>query len=230
MEKMGEGISRSVRELLLVAENQAGPENETASLVRVNVKLDEGIDENKLPLLPEPALRFDRYWEMPNRYTFFLDSVKQLLKAEMIGLDWVDPFSGKYSPASVRNDCDTTQDAEFHLDGIEFLERMNDEKRLFDGALFDPPYSTEQALRSYKAKFQGTAGREEYHSRCKDELARIIKPGGKAICFGWTSAGLGINRGFSLERIMLVCHGAAHYDTIVTVERKWLTQKMFAFE
>lgn len=193
-------------------------------------ELQEPIREEELPLLPCPPVRFERFWEMPHRYTFSLDCVRQLLKQEKAGPGWVDPFSGKYSPAEVRNDCDLEQTAEFHLDGIEFLERMNDEKRFFDGGLFDPPYSTEQALRSYKAKYQGTAGREEYHSRCKDELARLIKPRGKAICFGWTSAGLGINRGFSLERIMLVCHGAAHYDTIVTVERKWLSQEVLEFK
>lgn len=175
------------------------------------------------------GIRFERVWEMPNKFTFSMECVKQLLKEEMTGPSWIDPFSGKYSPASTRNDCDGDQVAEFHLDGIEFLELMNDKKETFDGAIFDPPYSTEQALRSYKAKFAGTAGREEYHSKCKDELARLIRAGGKAICFGWNSAGLGRKRGFSLERVLLICHGAAHYDTIVTVERKWLTQGKIPF-
>lgn len=43
MEKVGEGIPRSVRELLLVSQNQIEPESETASLVRVN------------PIVPEPG-------------------------------------------------------------------------------------------------------------------------------------------------------------------------------
>jgi hypothetical protein len=186
--------------------------------------IDEGIDEEKLPLLPTPGLRFERFWEMPCKFTFSMESVKSLLKQEMLGPDWIDPFAGKYSPANLQNDADLERESDFHMDGLEFLRLMNLDKRHFDGGIFDPPYSVEQALCSYKAKCEGTAGREEYHSRCKDELARLIKPGGKAICFGWTSAGLGVNRGFSLERIMLVCHGAAHYDTIVTVERKWNTQ------
>ncbi len=44
--------------------------------------------------------------------------------------------------------------------------------------------------------------------------------GGKAICFGWSSMGLGKNRGFEMKRILLVPHGGSKNDTIVTVETK----------
>ena len=57
-------------------------------------------------------------------------------------------------------------------------------------------------------------------SSIKNEAARIIKPGGKAICFGWNSMGLGKNRGFEIIRILLVPHGGSKNDTIVTVERR----------
>ena len=51
-------------------------------------------------------------------------------------------------------------------------------------------------------------------------MARILKPGGKAICFGWNSMGLGKNRGFEMTRILLVPHGGSKNDTICTVEVK----------
>ena len=51
-------------------------------------------------------------------------------------------------------------------------------------------------------------------------MARIIKPGGYAICCGWTSQGLGKNRGFEMIEILLVPHGGSKNDTIVTVEVK----------
>ena len=60
----------------------------------------------------------------------------------------------------------------------------------------------------------------KYWADCKNEIARIIKPGGKAICFGWNSMGLGKNRGFKMERILLVPYGGSKNDTIVTVEKK----------
>jgi hypothetical protein len=31
---------------------------------------------------------------------------------------------------------------------------------------------------------------------------------------------MGRNRGFRIEEILLVCHGACHNDTIITVDRK----------
>lgn len=167
----------------------------------------------------ESPMIIERVWEMPNKFTFDMQCVAELLESEMDGNEhWVDPFAGMHSPATHTNDCNEASPAQSHKDGLEFLRSLLTEK--FDGGLFDPPYSVEQALRSYKAKFGGTAGREEYHARCKDELARLIRPGGKAICFGWNSGGLGRERGFYLDRILLVCHGAAHYDTIVTVEHK----------
>ena len=54
----------------------------------------------------------------------------------------------------------------------------------------------------------------------KNEATRSIKLGGKAICFGWNSNGLGKKRGFKMIRILLVAHGGSHNDTIVTVEEK----------
>jgi DNA modification methylase len=159
---------------------------------------------------------------MPNKFTFAMPSVKDLLDEEMLG-EWADPFSGENSPAQLRNDADLQRTAERHEDGLEFLRSLKSNS--FDGILFDPPYSTEQALRKYKSIRNGTAGRAEYWARCKDEIRRIVRPGGKAICFGWDSTGVGLRRGFRLQRILLLCHGACHNDTIITVEVKVIEQQ-----
>src|SRR5579864_4338379 len=127
----------------------------------------------------------ERKWEMPHRYTFKMKAVDVLLQAEMNGGQWADPFCGLFSPATFKNDADESVEAEAHADGLEFLASFPDAS--VEGVLFDPPYSTEQALRKYKPKQNGTAGRAEYWARCKDEIARIVSPGGKAICFGWDS-------------------------------------------
>jgi hypothetical protein len=162
-------------------------------------------------------LTIERVWEMPNKFTFKMKTVASLLLSEMSG-EWADPFCGIASPASIRNDADETREAEFHLDGLDFLKGLADSS--LDGVLFDPPYSAEQALRRYKPKHNGTAGRSEYWARCKDEVARIVRPNGKAICLGWDSNGVGKTRGFTLQRVLLLCHGACHNDTIITVETK----------
>jgi hypothetical protein len=166
---------------------------------------------------PLKIIAMDRIWEMPNKYTFKMKSVSDLLANEMSGI-WADPFCGMFSPASIRNDADELRDAEHHLDGLDFLKGLASNS--VDGVLFDPPYSTEQALRKYKPIQRGTAGRAEYWAKCKDEISRIVKIGGKAICFAWDSNGIGKGRGFDINRILLICHGACHNDTIVTVEKK----------
>lgn len=169
--------------------------------------------------LTQPSdLPIVRYWEIPNKYTFKMRYVKALLGEELEGGLWIDPFCGLYSPADIKNDADTDIQADYHLDGLDFLKTF--EKNSVDGVLFDPPYSVEQALRIYKPKQNGTAGRLEYQFACIREIGQIIKIGGKVICFGWDSNGVGLKRGFVLKRIMLLAHGAAHRDTIITVENK----------
>ena len=54
----------------------------------------------------------------------------------------------------------------------------------------------------------------------KNEIARVVKSGGKVISFGWNSGGIGKKNGFDIERILLVPHGGPHNDTIVTVDIK----------
>ena len=162
-------------------------------------------------------MKIERCWEMPNKFTFKMKCVSNLL-SELVHGYWADPFCGEFSPASVRNDADESRKADYHLDGLEFLKsRLNNS---MDGVLFDPPYSTEQALRKYKPKHNGTAGRAEYWAKCKDEIARIVNRKGRVVCFGWDSTGIGKGRGFELERILLICHGACHNDTIITVEKR----------
>lgn len=166
-------------------------------------------------------MKFDRIWAMPNKWTFTIKPIRELIGQEMNGGLWCDPFCGANSPAQVRNDLDEAVEAEFHLDAYEFLKLQESEK--FDGVFFDPPYSTRQISEHYKAAgrkvtYLDTSAR--FQSQIKDELARILKPGGKAICFGWNSMGLGIGRGFVMNRVLLVPHGGSKNDTIVTVEVK----------
>lgn len=162
-------------------------------------------------------MRIDRVWSMPHKWTFSIPNISKLLSEEMTGV-WLDPFAGETSPAQIRNDIREEAKAEFHLDALEFLNLQKDNSA--DGVLFDPPYSVEQCLRRYTPKFKGTAGRAEYWAKCKNEIGRVIKKSGKAISFGWDSTGIGQKRGFEIQRILLVCHGACHNDTIVTVEKK----------
>lgn len=159
---------------------------------------------------------------MPNRWTFTIKPIADLLKEEVAGGRWCDPFAGENSLAQVTNDLRLDMPADYHMDALEFLKLQ--ETDAFDGLLFDPPYSISQAKEVYEGygmdKLDTKPTSMKYWGDCKNEIARILKPGGKVICFGWTSMGVGKNRGFSMERILLVPHGGSKNDTIVTVEVK----------
>lgn len=162
----------------------------------------------------------ERKWAMPNRWTFCIKPVKELLDQELDGGLWIDPFAGLYSPATIKNDLNPDTPADYHLDAQDFLKLFKDGS--VDGVLCDPPYSPRQVRECY----DGIAGGLKWDGRCnfwsdmKNECARVLRPGGKAICFGWNSMGLGINRGFAMQKILLIPHGGSKNDTICTVEVK----------
>ena len=167
-------------------------------------------------------IKIERVWAMPNKWTFKIKPIAALLKEEMEIIDgllsamqiWVDPFAGFNSRASCRNDIDPSTPVESHIDALKYLQSLASESA--DGVLYDPPYSITQARMYGKKEFSSM----KYWADCKNEIARSIKPGGKVICFGWNSMGLGKNRGFEMTRILLVPHGGSRNDTIVTIEIK----------
>lgn len=159
---------------------------------------------------------------MPNKWTFTIKPIADLLKEEVTEGLWCDPFAGENSPADITNDINQERPATHHLDALEFLKSQPSDH--FDGVLFDPPYSITQAKQCYEGHGMELLDTKptsmKYWGDCKTEIARILKPRGKAVCFGWTSMGIGINRGFEMTRILLVPHGGSKNDTIVTVEIK----------
>jgi len=157
-----------------------------------------------------------RDWAMPSIWTFTVKPIKEIIDRYLTD-GWADPFAGENSPAELKNDIEGRGN-EYQMDALEFLKSLPNES--VNGVLFDPPYSPEQCLRRYTPKHKGTAGRAEYWAKCKDEIKRIVKPQGIVISFCWDSTGVGKKRGFKIIEIKLVCHGACHNDTIITVERK----------
>lgn len=166
------------------------------------------------------GMRIERIWAMPNKWTFTIKPIKELIAEEMNGGLWCDPFCGENSPAQVTNDLNEKIKADHNMDALEFLKALD--SNAFDGVLFDPPYSISQARECYEGygmdQLEVKPTMMNYWSGCKNEMTRILKPHGKAICFGWTSMGLGKNRQFKMSRILLVPHGGSKNDTICTVE------------
>jgi len=145
----------------------------------------------------------ERAWCMPRHKTFEIKPIKELLDKELPG-EFLDPFPYPYQK-----------------DALEYLKSFEDES--IQNLAFDPPYSQRQLREMYDNIGQSIDMNNGYWSQCKDEITRILKPGGKCISFGWNSAGIGKKRGFEIIRILIVAHGSMHNDTICTVETKLQT-------
>lgn len=179
-------------------------------------------------------------WAMPNSKTFSIKPINSIIERyigllemereaclremEMescLPLCIVDPFARESKFGTVRNDIDPQYDTEYHLDATEFLKLLPSSSA--DMVLYDPPYSSRQLVECYRKlelSVSADMTRSDYWTKQKNEIARIMKPSGICISFGWNSGGIGKSLGFEQIEIMLVAHGGHHNDTIVTVERK----------
>lgn len=178
--------------------------------------LELGIDPCDVPVA------FSREWAMPSPATFSIRPISDLLARVCAGRSViVDPFCAGSTLATHRNDLSPEHGVGKMEDQAYLRELINSGIRA-DCLLLDPPYSPRQMAEVYKSVGinKGMAGSQNaaLYSECKDLMTRLASPKAIAVTFGWSSAGFGKKRGFALREVMLVCHGGAHNDTIVTVE------------
>ncbi len=158
---------------------------------------------------------------MPNKNTFDIKPVKELIQLELTDGVWIDPFANQNKLATITNDLNPAYDTNYHMDALDFLKTFQNES--IDGVLYDPPYSPRQVTECYQGVGMNVTSettRASFWGNQKKEISRIVKPGGKVITFGWNSGGIGRKYGFEITRILLVPHGGWHNDTICTVEVK----------
>lgn len=165
----------------------------------------------------------ERIWSMPNRLTFTIPPIARLLEEEVDrSLLWIDPFANRAHPwATWTNDLNPAAETTHHGEAVDFVRSFAEES--VDGVLFDPPYSPRQIKECYDAiglKVTMQTTQASFYGNVKNAMTRVVKPGGTVISFGWNTNGMGRGRGFEIVRILLVPHGAAHNDTIVTVEKR----------
>lgn len=170
-------------------------------------------------------VQFKRVFAMPDEATFSIHPISELLDRWLpIGTTLViDPFARNSARGTCTNDLNPRTKATMHLPAEEFLANF-ESKEFAHAVLFDPPYSPRQIAECYRIAKRKAAMMDTQNARLckvvKDSLDRLLAPGGIAICCGWNSSGMGTGRGYELLEVLLVNHGAAHNDTIVTVERK----------
>lgn len=166
---------------------------------------------------------FNKVWAMPNSKTFTIKPIKEFVEKHIAGAKMIiDPFANSCKYGTITNDLNPEFDTTYHMDALAFLKQCESESA--DVVLYDPPYSITQAAEMYKSygkdKLEINVANMGYWAACKDEIKRILKSGGKVLCFGWNTNGLGINRGFEMKEILIVNHGGSKNDTLCTMEIK----------
>lgn len=174
----------------------------------------------------------ERKWCMPNKQTFLIKPIKELLVQEIKEGLWIDPFANDSTLKNIihnpnvkiiDNDLNSSYKTDYHMDALDFLKMFDNNS--VDGVVYDPPYSVRQVSECYKSvgiEVAQETTRSDWWTKHKKEIVRIVKPNGKVICFGWNSMGIGKTNNFKMVKILLVPHGGIHNDTIVTVEHKIL--------
>ena len=164
-----------------------------------------------------------RQWSMPNKNTFSIKPIRNLISKYIDNGKWLDSCCNEsiFKQYCITNDLNPDIQADYHLDSLDFFKMFDDNS--VDGVLYDPVYSNRQLSECYKnigLKTNKQLMQSSFHSVRKNEIARIIKPNGLCLSFGWNSNGIGIKRNFEIIEILLVAHGGSHNDTICVAETK----------
>lgn len=169
-------------------------------------------------------MEMQRVWAMPSADTFDVKPIGDLIRFYLSSSKVsIDPFARNKQWATYTNDLNPNTKAESHLDAVDFLESLADGGIKADLLIFDPPYSPRQISECYQQIGRAVTTQDTQSSfwrKVRDAAIPVLAADAIVISCGWNSGGMGINRGFDLFSVLLVCHGGAHNDTIVTVEKK----------
>lgn len=165
----------------------------------------------------------NRTFDQPSCDTFSIPSIRSFVRRYLDkSTVSIDPFARNERLATHTNDINPDTIAEHHMDALDFLKMLREQKVKADLLLFDPPYSLRQLQECYEGMGRKISGQESqrFYGDLRDAVMPVLTDDAVVLSFGWNSIGIGRNRGFEAIEVLLVCHGRAHNDTICTAERR----------
>jgi len=154
-------------------------------------------------------------WEM-SPWTFEIRFVKKILQPELkLRSDVLIPFAGqtRFTKKNVIyvDIMDGLPKPYFQMNVLDFLK---DYVKSFDLIIADPPYSSNQAVRTYNNE------KHQEITMYKNAFDKVLRPGGIIYFFGYNSTGMGRKRGYEMTDIYLLNLAGSHNDIIITREVK----------
>lgn len=179
----------------------------------------------------ERAIPMRRVWAMPNANTFDVGPIGGLIRWRLAqSVVSIDPFARNKRWATYTNDLNPNTAAEWHMEAEDFLVMLLSKNVKADLFIFDPPYSPRQLKECYDGigkKMQMEDGQTaRLRAIWRNAALPLLADNAVVISCGWNTVGFGVELGFKTEEILVVCHGADHNDTIVTVERRDVGNQM----
>jgi hypothetical protein len=161
----------------------------------------------------------NRAWAMPNHNTLRIKPIRELFNRHAFGVT-VDPFARDCELCDFTNDLNKSSKAKYHAYAFDFLRLLD----VMNFVVYDPPYSLRQVKECYDSYGEGFTHKDSQNAiRWTDErdvIALKQVSGDKVMSLGWSTTCMGKKRGYKIIEILIVSHGAAHNDTLCTVEQK----------
>ncbi len=180
--------------------------------------------DNNADLVP-PPFPILRAGAIPSHKTFSMRPVRVFVEKWLPPAPAIiiDPFARDCLYGTITNDLNPDTLAQRHVDARQFLDDLLVEGVTADAVLLDPPYSPRQISECYQGFGLKPTTKDTQvaalYKECKNKMTALLKPGGVALSFGWSSQGFSHRRGFTTLEILMVYHGAGRNDTICVAER-----------
>lgn len=151
----------------------------------------------------------------PSKYTFDDLKIKKWVgdwcKGKVLNL-----FAGKniVDPNEYRVDLDSSMPNINYIGSAEqFIIDYGVVKR-FDTIILDPPFSERKAREKYDGRYIGNI------TKLKNDLTKILNPGGRVITFGYQARSMYNKRGYKRLAILMIDHLGDFNSTIGVVEER----------
>jgi len=171
----------------------------------------ESVDE----IVPNGGRDRDGSHRTLGRWTFEYTPAREFVESRLKGRV-LNACAGKtlleHDGEIVRNDLNPDRDADLHVDVCEIADHFVPGE--FDTVVFDPPFDDHQA----EDKYDGL--RADGVLEAFGEFAKLVRPNGRVITFGWNSWGMSSIDAFEREETILLQRGPCLRDVIVTVDRR----------
>ena len=131
-------------------------------------------------------MKIQRIPSKPNKNTFSIPPIRKWIEEHLVGSEiTIDPFARHSKIAHWTNDINPECGTDFCMDALDFLRKFDDEE--VDAVLFDPPYSLRQLKECYDGLGRDLTSHESkyFFSDLRNEIARVLRPGGVGVSFGW---------------------------------------------